>query len=639
MASWIVLDWDHEQFHVTCAQTTRRGVQVSKALTWTHPEPFTPSTAERIGKALREFLRGAKIAAAPVIVGLGRDRIFLKELRFPAVAPHEEANIVRFQTGKELTEPIDNYAVDYVHLNGSANDRQIMTVAARREFVAMIQAMCQAAGLKLHAITPRLFGVGQALARAVRPDPSPLTPGRLSVVLTIGQRWAELCFFKGDRLVQAQALANGPLLANEVKRNLAVFQAQHAVNLDLSGPECLYVFGEKGSEAGVEVSKPAAKKKAPQPVVQPEEPSEDESSDDDQSLDEAVIAEAADESPETPKEGDDDEELDGFKLEDERKAPDAEEVVQAEEAEEAPVSKKKKAREQGKPTGDADSEFAAESEKAAETTIDALTSKLALPIRLLDPLVEEPELSTDLAHPAYFAGGVGLVLLWSQNVQKPINLTAPKRAQAPVSETKQRGVFYGAAAAVVVILAIAAMWFVIRNQRSQLELLTQDKMRLEKILDESKQERADVEAFKDWESTTISWLDELYDLTARHPHTVDFRVNQLIATTSGTRKTVKGDFVGKINVNGLLPAGQDEPIRKLVQNMSRDTHVRASVDHLGNNRDYKMKIEVAKQSAKQYDTKLVGPFPKVLVQPEPEPPPVAKKEEKKMEPDTEGEEP
>src|SRR6266542_4878072 len=141
LAAWLVLDWDQDNFHVLCAQSSRGGVKVTRAASWPHPEPFTPSTAERVGKALRDFLKAERIGIAPVIFGLGRDRIFLKELRFPEIAPHEEANLVRFQTGKELAESIENYAVDYAHLKteSGGGDRHIMTVAVRKDVLAMIQ--------------------------------------------------------------------------------------------------------------------------------------------------------------------------------------------------------------------------------------------------------------------------------------------------------------------------------------------------------------------------------------------------------------------------------------------------------------------------------------------------------------------
>ena len=499
MASWLVLDWDHDQFYLLSAQSSRRGVQIMKAATWAHPEPFTPSTAERIGKALREFLKTAKIAAAPVIVGLGRDRIFVKELRVPPIEPHEEAALVRFQTGKELAESVDSYAVDYVRMNEGPGERQIMTVAARRDMVAMVQTLCQAAGLKLHALTPRLFGIGYALAQAVQPDPSPLTANRLNVVLSIGQRWAELCFFRGERLLQAQALANGPLLTSEVKRNVAVFAAQQAANLDLSGPECLYVFGDD----------PA--------------------------------------------------------------------------------------------------------------TLQSLESGQALPVRSLNPLRQAPDEVAGLKTPGYFAGGVGLAALFSHAAQKPVNLAAPKRMQAPVSVTKQRGIFYGSAAAVVFLLAFAGMYYVLATKRAEIDRLTAEKKDYDDNLTKFAQERADLDAYKDWEQTTVPWLDEMYDLTARYPYGIGFRVTQFSADSVRTKKNAKDGFIGKISLNIVTPKAKDKDyMSRLQSSMAHDPHVRPSLDSV-KGVEYQMKIDIAKQDAKKYTTKLDVPpqpiAPAVIAEP------------------------
>jgi hypothetical protein len=519
LASWLVLDWDQDQFHIVSAQSARRGAQIVKAASWAHPEPFTPSTAERVGKALRDFLKSAQIPAAPVIVGLGRDRIFLKELRFPPIAAHEEAALVRFQTGKELTESVDSYAVDYVHMNSGSGERQIMTVAARRDVLAMIQTMCQAAGLKLHAVTPKLFGAGAAVERALRPDPSPLVAKKLNVVLSVGQRWAELCFFDGPRLLQAQALANGPLLAAEVKRNLAVFRAQHAVNLDLTGPDCLYMFGE---------------------------------------------------------------------------------------------------------------------DKSAVQSLENGSSNL--PVHVLDPLGPEPKVGAAVKQTAPLAGAAGLAELWSQAVQKPINLAAPKRQQAPSSVTRQRGIFYGVAAGIFLTLAIGGMWYVLAQKRAEIARLTKDKADYEKQLADNAQERADLEAYKEWEQTTIPWLDELYDLTARYPFEQGFRVNQLSAQTLGAKKN-KDSYVGVLNLTMYTPNGKGKYVADLQQTMSRDSHLRSAIGPLrilpGTNapHEYKMKIDIAKQVAEKYDTRLFVPAPQVIIAPPPAVAAKAKDPEPEPEPD------
>jgi hypothetical protein len=516
LASWIILDWDQDQFHVLCAQSARRGVQVTQAATWTHPEPFTPSTADRVGKALREFLNTAKIVNAPVVVGLGRDRIFLKELRFPQIEAHEEANLVRFQTAKELTESIENFAVDYVHLNGTSSDRQIMTVAARRDMLLMLQTLCQSAGLKLHAVTPRLFGFAHALTRAVHPEPSPLKPNQLNVVLLLGQRWAELCFFKGDRLLQAQSLANGPMLVSEVKRNLAVFHAQYAVNIELSGPDCMYVFGD------------------PTSVVQ------------------------------------------------------------------------------------------------------ALQSGQHLPIRMLDPLADEPKIAAELDNPAHFAGGVGLAALWSAGGEKPVNLVAPKRMSAPVSVTKQRGMFYGAVVGALLVFLFSGMWYVLSTKKAQIVRLNLQKQKMEEDFQKKGQERADLEAYVDWERTTISWLDELYDLTARTPWEKEFRVDHFLATATGTSTKVKGakdPFVGKISLGGIYPHDNARPLTVLTQQLMSDKHLMPTIDRNHKGQEFGLKISVAKQDAKKYTAHLVPPPPLIVyVKAKGAAPADEKKDAKKAEP-------
>ncbi len=519
MASWLVLDWDQDHFHILCAQSARHGVAVTRAASWPHPEPFTPSTAERVGKALRDYLKSAHIAAAPVLFGLGRDRIFLKELRFPELAAHEEANLVRFQTGKELTESVENYAVDYAPLAKlGVGERQVMTVAARRDIVAMIQTLCQAAGLKLHAITPKLFGVAQALDRAVRPEESPLKPNTLNAVLAVGWcRWAELCFFRGRRLLQVQSLANGPMLVSEIKRSLAVFQAQHAVDVDLSGPDCLFVFGD------------------------------------------------------------------------------------------------------------------------SQAAVQSADNGHRLPIRLLDPLGQEPEIAKAVKNPACFAGAVGLADLWASG-GKPVNLAAPKKQSAPRSVSKQRGIFYGAAAAVVLLLACAGMYMALSRQRSEMKDLNEVQAAQDKFLKDFAQERADLDAYKEWDQTTVAWLDEMYDLSARFPWEKDFRVNQFVATSTGKKAAKdskdskdKDNFIGKINLNGYSPSGKDkELVKELTDSMSRDTHVKPVLKSLKHGVNaaaptvYDMKIDLAKQNVSAYTTFLiVPPVPIGVIEPAKDPEPMA----------------
>ena len=358
----------------------------------------------------------------------------------------------------------------------------------------MLQTLCQSAGLKLHAVTPRLFGFAQAVARAIHPEPSPLKPNQLNVVLLLGQRWAELCFFKGDRLLQAQSLANGPMLVSEVKRNLAVFHAQYAVNIELSGPDCLYVFGDPTS------------------------------------------------------------------------------------------------------------------------AVQALQSGQHLPIRMLDPLADEPKIAAELDNPAHFAGGVGLASVWSASGEKPVNLIAPKRMSAPVSVTKQRGMFYGAVVGALLIFLFGTMWYVLSTKKEEIARLTRAKMKLEDDFRKVGQDRADLEAYLDWKRTSISWLDEMYDLTARFPWEKEFRINQFSATTTGTnrQKGAKDPFVAKIGLAGIHPERNDRPLNELTRLMTADKHLEPKEDKTHLSKEFWLTIKVAKQPAKSYTAHLEVPPPWIV---------------------------
>jgi hypothetical protein len=533
VASWLVLDWDHDQFHLLTAQSARRGVQVSKAATWAHPEPFTPSTAERVGKALRDFLKASGIVPAPVIVGIGRDRVFLKELRFPPIAAHEEAALVRFQTAKELAEPADNYAVDYVQLGTVGADREIMTVATRREVLTSIQTLCLAAGLKLHAVTPRLFGVAHALARAVHPQPNPLGPNKLNVVLSVGQRWAELCFFKGDRLVQAQALANGSLLVSEVKRNLAVFQAQHAVNIDWTGPDALYVF-----------------------------------------------------------------------------------------------------------SGDAH-------------VLQALEAGQQLPVQPLNPLYEELEVAAKVKSPAAFAGAVGLAALWSQSGARPVNLAAPKKALPPVSISRQRGMMYGSIAAAVLLVIVGAMYWKLSSKQAEIKELVLAKTEFLKKKQDNAQLRAEVDAYKEWEQTTVPWLDELYDLSARFPFEPDFRINRLQASlgggaaAAGKAKGKDGGVIGSMNLTLVRPANpKADYVTQLLNSMvgTKDPHITArrkggqGTPNPNLPQLIDLVADIKYQPRQDYTTHLVVPPQRIMQAPPPQAVAAADKT-KDENPDADGDEP
>ena len=240
MSRYLAIDIDQQALFVVDGSARGGAAKVENALAWADDAmpPLTADTAKAYGERLKEHLKAGGIAPGPVLVAVGRDKVILKELRYPAVPPVQEPAIVKFQAMKELTESPDDVVLDYAPLvNGVANpdaERRSMAVVLRKDVFAAIQTMCTTAGLKLAGVTPRPFAVASGITRAfaagaVQPPDSAddavavLTPAPSGGEFTV-LRHGQVSF---TRAVPAQVMVSEPQLVNEVRRNLAVYAGQN----------------------------------------------------------------------------------------------------------------------------------------------------------------------------------------------------------------------------------------------------------------------------------------------------------------------------------------------------------------------------------------------------------------------------
>ncbi len=223
MARYLAIDWDHGQLHVVAATVRGTAVQIQRAAVWEVPQVPNPAEAEALGRQLRERLKEGGFSPAPVLACVGRDRVVLKEVRYPAVPEAEEPAVVRFQAVKELTEPADEVVIDYAAAPNGGTERRALTPILRRELLQAYQALCQAAGLKLVGLTPRPFGIAACVKH---PAEAAAAESGAVAVLAVAGRWAEFCVVRGTALVFARTAAVGAGLAGEVRRNLAVYAGQ-----------------------------------------------------------------------------------------------------------------------------------------------------------------------------------------------------------------------------------------------------------------------------------------------------------------------------------------------------------------------------------------------------------------------------
>jgi Tfp pilus assembly PilM family ATPase len=249
LAQFLALDWDNREFHLVAANIGRGKVQIQRAISWREEEPVLPANAEQFGQRLRDQMKNAGIAPAPLIVGLGRDRVVVKEVRYPQVPADVEVAIVRNQIVKDLIEAADDVYLDYAPLAepSRAGERRALALVVRKDMIQALQTVARAAGLKLLAVTARPFGIAACykdLAGATPQVPAPPSPDAVAGILTVATGWAEFCAVRGRQLLFARSIGVGDGMLGEIRRNLAAYAGQPQLSFPRDAIQALYVCGD-----------------------------------------------------------------------------------------------------------------------------------------------------------------------------------------------------------------------------------------------------------------------------------------------------------------------------------------------------------------------------------------------------------
>lgn len=219
---FLALDLDQKQARIVAGTADKRSSRVEKTAVWNLPADPVPKNGESLGKNLREFLRSAGIAPAPLLACIGRDRMILKVVRFPAVAEHEEPALVRFQAAKELTDAPSEVVLDYFVLKGEpeGNQKQAIVLVVRKEVVRFLSALCLGLGVKPAGILPRPLALAAALERV---EPAALDQ---ALLLHPEERGADLCLIEQGQVRFARWLMRSPDLPQDVRRSLTLLATQ-----------------------------------------------------------------------------------------------------------------------------------------------------------------------------------------------------------------------------------------------------------------------------------------------------------------------------------------------------------------------------------------------------------------------------
>ena len=212
--------------------------------------------------------------------------------------------------------------------------------------------------------------------------------------------------------------------------------------------------------------------------------------------------------------------------------------------------------------------------------------------------------------PSTSLAALGLAELWGRSGVPPVNLAAPKEPRVVTGDNERRIRLAIIAAACLLPVLIAFYYINLSKVRAETRRMQNEKLVLEMEWKKLEQERLDVQGLKDWENTTVSWIDEFHDLAARMPFEKGFRITQIAAApltrASGASVAGADKKVARMTIHGVMNAQQDKFVTALTTAVSKDPHLSLASPEFKTN-EFILKIDVAAQSGKKYATNLVVP--------------------------------
>lgn len=154
--------------------------QVRKLAEMIYPAGPTPRDPVALGQALAKFLRENGFSAGAAVVGIPVKWLAAKPKEVPPTDPATLANMLRLQAESEFSSELKDLVYEYV---GGASG-SVLLLATPRRHIEWAGQLCQAAKLKLAAVTPSALALGVGLEKA-------------SLVLSVGTGGSELTALSG----------------------------------------------------------------------------------------------------------------------------------------------------------------------------------------------------------------------------------------------------------------------------------------------------------------------------------------------------------------------------------------------------------------------------------------------------------
>lgn len=230
MAQLLALEWNGQEIRAAVASARGVRVVVEHALCIAADgQGAEGETAEqRIGRQIAEGLDARGVGRPPTLVAVGRASVELRRLQFPPTPDDELPDMVRFQAAREFNEFDENWLLDFVPLEGSeTSPRTVLATAIAPAVIRSIEAVCQAAGLKMQRLVLR-----PCAAASLVTDKDPESQGKLRLLVNLFPDEADLTIVLDGKAVFLRTTRIGagasPLgaLVSEIRLTMAAVHSQ-----------------------------------------------------------------------------------------------------------------------------------------------------------------------------------------------------------------------------------------------------------------------------------------------------------------------------------------------------------------------------------------------------------------------------
>ena len=226
MAKYLAIEWDSSELRMALGRNRGSGIAIDETYAVALPEDASP---EIIGQAIRDTV-GSEAKGVETLIAIPRASVEIRQLQLPAAPQDEMPDMVRFQAMRQFTTIADDWPLDYVELNRSDSDVQVLASVISPESFKEIQQVCEASDRVAEHLCLRPFASAELLKEHLGNDTScrliaDVMAGSADLGVMIN---GQIAFMRTIRLPAVPDDADLPVqgLMGEIRRTIAAASNQ-----------------------------------------------------------------------------------------------------------------------------------------------------------------------------------------------------------------------------------------------------------------------------------------------------------------------------------------------------------------------------------------------------------------------------